>query len=528
MTNANFTRINPADDVVVALTQIAKGSAIEGVTLLDDIPAGHKVAMRAIAKGAAVLKYGSPFGQATAAIAAGEHVHLHNVASRPGLSAVPDHEIASEQPALPALPAWARDAMFAGYRRPDGRVGTANWVAIIPTVNCSVTVARQAAEQASAALRPLLAQYPNIDGVVAIPHATGCGVAANSPQHRQVAQCLANLANHPNVGLVVYVGLGCEVGQFTGAHQAGLLQIQPLIGESRTDRAIEHFVIQRDGGTAETVAGIVAAVQRHLPELNRQQRQLVPASELILGMNCGGSDGYSGLTANPLVGDVANVLAALGATAVLAETPETWGAHAAIARRAKNAAVGKKFLNFFPWWERYMAIFTELHGFAFSINGNPSDGNKRGGLTTIEEKSLGAATKGGSTQLNAAYDYGAMVDPHMGFTFMNTPGLDQVSMTGLICGGCNLNVFTTGNGSCLGTVLAPTIKIATNSRMFNRMRGDMDFDAGQIVAGRSRAELAQELFAYMLDVASGRQKTRSQVLGYGPSEFEIWNIGPTY
>jgi altronate hydrolase len=518
-----FLKVKQNDDVLVALERIPAGTRIEGVEALSDIPQGHKLALRKIERGSAVMKYSTPIGVATQDIPPGAHVHLHNLGFDDSmLSRTP--EMAIERPQLPPVPKWAEAATFKGYRRANGSVGTANVIALISTVNCSATVTQRAAD----ILRAELSQYPNVDDIVAITHGTGCGVAVNSPQHRQDARCLANIADHPNVNRAFYIGLGCEVGLFRDAGQQNLIPIESLLERDRPERSIDWVTIQDAGGSEAAVERIVSRVKKWLPEADKCRRAPEPVSGLILGMNCGGSDAFSGLTANPLLGRLSDLLASLGATSVLAETTETWGAHIPILRRAKDREVGERFLSFFRWWERYMQAFSTLEDFPYTVDGNPSDGNKKGGITTIVEKSLGAATKGGSTMLNAAYDYGERVQPHSGFTFMNTPGLDQVSVTGLLCGGCNLIAFTTGRGSCLGTVIAPTYKIATNSDLFRRMPGDMDFDAGRILDGADSDELLQELFFDLLKVAGGEKQTQSQRLGYGRHEFQIWNIGPTY
>ncbi|MFN8390581.1 MAG: altronate dehydratase family protein [Bdellovibrionota bacterium] len=521
MSSSRFTRIKPNDDVIVALTAIEPGEKLDGITVLEPIPKGHKIATRDIRRGEPVRKYATPIGLATKDIPTGSHVHLQNVGFDDSMFEAP--QIAVEHPPVPPVPDWAQGATFQGYRRRNG-VGTQNVVALISTVNCSATVTNRAAEL----LRPELAKYPNVDDIVSVTHSTGCGVQVHSPQHEQMARCLANLGNHPNVHSHFYIGLGCEAGQFRLPGEPQLIQIETKLDQSRPERRTNYITLQDAGGSEAALDQIVKTVREWLPHVNEAKRESVSASELILGMNCGGSDGFSGLTANPLLGRLTDILAGIGATSVLAETTETWGAHLPLVRRAANVEVGNKFLGFFDFWRRYMKAFTDLHGHPFTVDGNPSDGNKRGGITTIVEKSLGAAAKGGTTTLNAAYAYGERIEPHKGFTFMDTPGLDQVSVSGLLCGGCNLIVFTTGRGSCLGTIVAPTYKVATNTEMFNRMNRDMDFNAGRILDGDDREELVRELFFDLLDVASGKKKTHSQRLGYGRYEFQLWDIGPTY
>lgn len=518
----SFTIIHPSDNVAVALKDLTAGETVAGVTLRENIRRKHKFALRPIGVDEPVLKYGFPIGLATGQINVGQHVHTHNLGFDDRIFDAP--QIAVERPAVPPVPEWAAGATFRGYRRANGRVGTRNVIAIIATVNCSATVVEEAAAQ----LQGDLANYPNVDGIVAVKHTTGCGIQAQSPQHLQVARCLANVGNHPNVHSRFYVGLGCEVGQFEFPGKPELIQIGNMLDRSPDEERTRYISLQGIGGSEDAIAEIVRVVREWLPIANSVERTDVPASELITGLNCGGSDAFSGLTANPLVGLYTDLIAGIGGTSVLAETTETWGAHLSIVRRAKDLAVGQKFLGFFDFWKRRMKAETEVHGVTFSVDGNPSTGNKEGGLTTIFEKSGGAATKGGITALNAAYHYGELIDPHAGFAFMDTPGLDQVSMTGLICGGCTVNLFTTGQGSCLGTIIAPTLKITTTSELFRKMPRDMDFDAGPILDGADRAEMTRALFEAVLAVASGTRKPHSERLRYGRNEFQIWDIATTF
>ena len=515
-TNPTFLRLDPSDNVIVALVDTPQGTAVEGVTVRAAIKRGHKIATRDIKRGEVVKKYGQTIGWASKDIGMGEHVHVQNVELK---NLELEYDYATEQPSLPELPSWAKDRVFMGYPREDGRVGTRNYILVASTVNCSATVCRGIAS----ALTPLLAQYPNVDGVLAITHKSGCGIVHGSPQHEQFARVLAGFANHPNVSRTLLVGLGCEVGGIPYLADNNFIPEARLRGASpgvRPFKRVEAFTMQDVGGTRKAIALGVSIIKEWLPEIDAMRRVPVPLSKLVLGTNCGGSDGYSGLTANPVIGDIVDILAAAGATGVLAETPETFGAHHLLARRAATRDIGEKLVERIEWWKNYTAKFDA------TCDGNPSSGNKEGGLTTILEKSLGAATKGGSTALNAVYQYGERVELGKGLVFMDTPGHDPESVTGLLAGGANLIVFTTGRGSCIGTKPAPTIKIATNTPMFERMIDDMDVNAGGIIEGTPRAEVTRELFEKMILVASG-VKSKSESFGYGDEEFVPWNIGPT-
>ncbi len=516
-TSPSYLRLDPADNVVVALKELADGATVESITSKAVIKSGHKVATKAIAKGEIVRKYGQVIGWASRDIAPGEHVHVQNVELK---NLQLEYDYATESPPTPKLPVWAQDRVFMGYPRPDGRAGTRNYILVASTVNCSATVCKGIAEAA----KPLLAQYPNVDGVFAITHKTGCGIVHGTDQHDQFARVVAGYAHHPNVSRCLIVGLGCEVGGITYLTEKNFVS-DATLRRSKSDAApsaprFEAFTMQDVGGTRKAIELGLEIIKRWLPEVNAIQRVPVPISKLVLGTNCGGSDGYSGLTANPVIGEIVDLLAGAGATGILAETPETFGAHHLLARRAAQREIGEKLIERIEWWESYTAKF------GATCDGNPSSGNKEGGLTTILEKSLGAATKGGSTVLNAVYEYGQQVELGKGFVFMDTPGHDPESVTGIIAGGSNVVVFTTGRGSCIGSKPAPTIKIATNSMMFNRMTDDMDVNAGRILDGTPRSEVTRELFEKILLVASG-VKTKSEEFGYGDEEFAPWNIGPT-
>jgi altronate dehydratase len=408
---------------------------------------------------------------------------------------------------------------FQGYRRPGGRAGTRNYIAVVSTVNCSATVCKYIAQHFTS---ERLRDFPGVDGVIAVKHGGGCGIQYQGLQHEVLNRTLAGMARHPNIGGYVLIGLGCE--QATSGY---LMQSQNLV-QIGSDSAVGNALrgipppvlsMQDLGGTAKTVAAGIKLVEELLPRISGAKREPIPASEIILGTNCGGSDGNSGVTCNPALGVASDMIVACGGTSALAETTEVYGAEHLLTRRAVSKAVADKLLARIQWWLWH----TGLYG--VEIDNNPSIGNKEGGLTTIAEKSLGAVAKGGSTALTEVYQYAEPITSK-GFVFMDTPGFDPPSVTGLVAGGCNVMVFTTGRGSCFGLKPCPTIKVASNTPMFERMTDDMDLNAGEILAGRPVEDVGRELFEKILSVASG-ERTRSEQLGYGDEEFVPWQIGPT-
>jgi altronate hydrolase len=451
-----------------------------------------------------VVKFGQVIGYATRPIAPGEHVHTHNC----GFGAHDqDYRIGADLEAARAAVPRVAPATFQGYRRGNGQVGTRNMIAVCATVNCSATVIRRAADQVTAS--GILADYPNVDGVVAFAHGTGCGMAADGPGFDNLQRVLWGHATHPNVGAAVFVGLGCEVMQ--------VARMKARFGNAAAGR-FHGLTIQDTGGTAKTVARIVEEIHALLPQVNQATREPVPASALRLALQCGGSDGFSGVTANPALGAASDLLVGMGGTAILSETPEIYGAEQLLLRRAATPEVAARLIERIRWWERY----TELNG--GSMDNNPSPGNKAGGLTTILEKSLGAAAKGGTTPLAAVYEYAETVTAP-GLVFMDTPGYDPVSATGQIAGGAQVVVFTTGRGSAFGSKPAPTIKVATNDRLYAQMTDDMDITCGDIVSrGVSIEDKGREILDRVLRVASG-ERTKSEALGLGDNEFVPWQVG---
>ena len=500
-------RLHPNDDVVIARQQLMSGATVENIAVRGLIPPGHKIATRAIAPGEPVRRYNQIIGFASQAIAAGEHIHVHNLnlGDNKGDFARDYAFCADVKPAAPLL-----HAEFMGHVRADGRVATRNYIGILSSVNCSATVARAIADHFSRTLHPsALADYPNVDGVVALTHGSGCGMDTEGLGMQVLERTMAGYATHPNFGAVLAVGLGCEANQLKSwLSHSGLTE----------GKTLQTFNIQDSGGTAKTVAKGIAMVQAMLPEVNRSPRQACSAAHLTVGLQCGGSDGYSGISANPALGAAVDLLVAHGGTAILSETPEIYGAEHLLTRRAVSRAVGEKLVERIRWWEHYTAMHSG------EMNNNPSPGNKAGGLTTILEKSLGAVAKGGTTNLQAVYEYAQRVDAH-GFVYMDTPGYDPVSATGQVAGGANLICFTTGRGSAYGCAPSPSLKLATNTALWERQSDDIDINCGEIVDGGTSVQaMGQVIFERMLSCASG-ESSKSELHGYGQNEFVPWQLG---
>jgi altronate hydrolase len=502
MTAPRTIRLAADDNVVVAVDPIPQGAAAAGQAARERIPRGHKMAVAPIAPDQPVRKYGQIIGFATKAIAPGDWVHEHNVGLH---DFARDYRHAEGARNDEMLPPELR-ATFEGYRRPNGRTGTRNYIGILTSVNCSASAAKFIAEAVNRS--GMLDGYPEIDGAVAFVHGTGCGMAAYGEGYDVLRRVQWGYATHPNLGAAVMVGLGCEVFQID--------RMKDEYGLVEGDH-FQTMTIQATGGTRRTIDEGLARIRDMLPVAARARRETRPASELVLALQCGGSDGYSGITANPALGAAVDLLAQHGGTGVLAETPEIYGAEHLLTRRAVNRAVGEKLVARIRWWEDY----TARNG--GEMNNNPSPGNKAGGLTTILEKSLGAAAKGGSSTLRAVYEYAEPVK-EPGFVFMDTPGYDPVGATGQVAGGCNVMCFTTGRGSAFGCKPTPSIKLATNSQVYASMTDDMDINCGDILDGVSVEQKGEEIFRHVLRVASGA-RTKSEDLGYGDLEFVPWQIG---
>ncbi|EKT4459809.1 altronate dehydratase [Pseudomonas putida] len=497
-------RLNPLDNVLIARQALPQGLHLdaEAITVRQPIPSGHKLATERVEQGQPLRRYGQIIGFASQAINAGDHVHVHNVQMGDFAREYAFGVDTRSQP--------GSEAQFQGIVRADGRVATRNYIGILTSVNCSATVARAVADHFRRDIHPeALADYPNIDGVVALTHGAGCAVDPSGEALGLLRRTLAGYAVHPNFAAVLIIGLGCETNQIES-----LLETQGLQASAQ----LRAFTIQGIGGTSKTIAAGIEQVKSLLAEANHVQRQPVSARHLVVGLQCGGSDGYSGITANPALGNAVDRLVAAGGTAILSETPEIYGAEHLLTRRAVSREVGEKLVARIRWWEDYCQRMNA------ELNNNPSAGNKAGGLTTILEKSLGAVAKAGSSNLVDVYQYAETVRAQ-GLVFMDTPGYDPVSATGQVAGGANLIAFTTGRGSAYGCAPAPSIKLATNNRVFEHQEEDMDVNCGGIADGStSIEERGAYIFEQMLRIASG-ERSKSEQHGYGQNEFVPWQIG---
>ncbi len=499
-------RLHLLDNVVIARAQLVSGQrlAAEGITVSGLIPPGHKIASNPIATGQPVRRYGQIIGFAAQDIAPGQHVHTHNLKM---IDFAREHSFCSDAKPTQFV---AQPATFMGILRQDGRVATRNYIGILTSVNCSATAARAIADHFRRDINPqALESYPNVDGVIALTHGIGCGVDPEGEALALLRRTLAGYARHPNFASVLFVGLGCETNQIDGLLNAH--------GMSE-GKNLRSFTIQDSGGTRKTVEKGISIVETMLAEANAVMRQPLPISHLVVGLQCGGSDGYSGVTANPALGAAIDRLIQHGGSAILSETPEIYGAEHLLTRRAATPEIGDKLLARVRWWEDYCVRQNA------EMNNNPSAGNKAGGLTTILEKSLGAVAKSGSTNLVDVVEYGAAVTIK-GLTFMDTPGYDPVSATGQVAGGANVICFTTGRGSAYGCAPSPSLKLATNSGLWQRQEEDMDINCGGIADGITDVEtVGEQIFRIIIDVASGT-RTKSEIHGYGQNEFVPWQIG---
>lgn len=512
MTVRPFVRLHADDNIAVASRSVSMGTPFQfdgtgDLFAREAIDMGHKISLRTIEPGQPIKKFGQTIGFASQPIPQGTWVHVHNVSA--GQLSL-DYAFCSE---VPPDPTPIEGRTFQGFRRANGKFGTRNYIGIVSTVNCSATTSKYAAQKFDPSF---LADFPNVDGVVPLVHKGGCAIQYGGEDHQQLTRTLAGVARHPNIGAYIVIGLGCETAQASFLMEnGGLLQL----GNSPSPKQPLVMNIQDQGGVAKTVARAVDQIREMLPEINQARREPIPLSELMLGLECGGSDGNSGTTANPALGYCSDMLVAHGGTSVLSETPEIYGGEHLLTRRSVTREVGEALLERIRWWIDYTALFGQR------IDINPSVGNKKGGLTTIYEKSLGAIAKGGTSALRGVYKYGEAID-RKGFVIMDTPGYDPASVTGLVAGGTHVVCFTTGRGSCFGCKPVPTIKIATNTPMYDRMVDDMDINAGKILDGASLEEVGREIFEEVIAVASGK-KTKSEAQGIGDEEFHPWTYGPT-
>ena len=504
-TSGSVIRLHPSDNVVIARVDVGIGSKIEseGLTSRSQVPAGHKIAAINIAKGDPILKYDTCIGFATVDIAAGTYVHSHNVTFQ---EYDRDYAYSKNYQATKLLP-QEQQAQFMGYVRADGQVGTRNFIGILSTVNCSATVVHKVAE---AYTPERLKSFPNIDGVVGLSHGLGCGMEMTGEPMELLRRTIGGYARNPNFAAVLIIGLGCERNQL-----AGLMTQEGLESNPR----LKTFIMQEDGGTRKTIESAIESLQSMLPLANDVRREPVSASHLKIGLQCGGSDGFSSITANPALGAAMDILVQHGGTPILSETPEIYGVEHTLTRRAVSREVGEKLIERIRWWKDVYSPGRDVQ-----INGAVSPGNQVGGLANIFEKSLGSSMKGGTTGLMQVYRYAEPVREH-GLVFMDTPGFDPCSATGQIAGGANMIMFTTGRGSMFGAKPVPSVKLATNTPMYSRLTEDMDLNCGEILDGTATLqEIGQRIFDLMLRVASG-ERTKSELLDLGNHEFVPWNIG---
>ncbi|MCI0753788.1 UxaA family hydrolase [Teichococcus vastitatis] len=505
--NGPVIRLHPNDNVVVARVPVEPGTSIPGENIVarEAVQAGYKIATRHLRRGEPILKYNVTIGFAADDMPAGTMLHGHNIAFT---EFDRDYAIGADYEPLQMVPEAER-ATFQGIVREDGRVGTRNFIAILATVNCSATVVQNIADHFTA---ERLAEFPNVDGVAAFTHSTGCGMELSGEPMQLLRRTLAGYIRHPNVAAVLVIGLGCERNQITGLMQEHGLSAGPKL---------RHFTMQDTGGTRKSIDAGVAVVREMLAEANQVTRQTVPASHIMVGLQCGGSDGFSSITANPALGHAMDILTRHGGTAILSETPEIYGVEHTLTRRAASQEVGEKLIERIRWWKDEYAAGRDTQ-----INGVVSPGNQAGGLANIFEKSLGSSMKGGTGPLVEVYKYAEPVTKP-GFVFMDSPGFDPVSATGQVAGGANVICFTTGRGSMFGCRPAPSVKLATNTPMFRRLEEDMDINCGEVLDGtKSLQEMGQAIFEHILRVASG-EKTKSEDLGVGRHEFAPWQIGIT-
>jgi altronate hydrolase len=501
----SIIRLHSGDNIVVARTDVSIGAAIEGegIGSRSQVPAGYKIAAVPIHKGEPVRKYNVVIGFAAVDISPGTMVHNHNMEFH---EFDRDYAHASEYQPVVLLEESLR-ASFQGIVRTDGRVATRNYIGVLSTVNCSATVVRKIADWFTP---ERMAAWPNVDGVVAFSHSLGCGMEMTGEPMALLRRTIAGYARHANLAGVLIVGLGCERNLLSGLMEDERLEAGPLL---------HALVMQESGGTRQTIAAGVAAVNEMLPGANQIVRSTVPASHLVVGLQCGGSDGFSSITANPALGAAVDILASHGGTAILSETPEIYGVEHTLTRRAASREVGEKLVERIRWWKDVYSVGRDVQ-----INGKVSPGNQAGGLANIFEKSLGSSMKGGTGPLMAVYRYAEPVVAK-GFVFMDTPGYDPVSATGQIAGGANLIAFTTGRGSMFGAKPVPSIKLATNTAMYRRLEEDMDINCGEILDGTcTLQEMGQRIFEQMLRTASG-ERSKSELLGLGDNEFVPWQIG---
>ena len=495
----NVIILSKKDNVAVAAMSIPAHKVINSnLKSIDSIPFGHKIALSNINKNDFIYKYGQVIGIASKDIIEGEHVHSHNLEFTEferefKINKQKNIEYKSEN-----------NFFFEGFKRKNGKAGTRNYIGLLSTVNCSATVVKKIADNINN--NPELQKYENIDGVVCLKHSSGCGMNNKGYGMKVFNQTIEGFKHHPNFSKVFVIGLGCECAQIS-------------LYKEEDDRVV-YMNIQDEGGTKKIIESVSNQIFDMLPNLDADKRVKIPVSELIVALQCGGSDAYSGITANPALGYASDLLVNQGGSTILSETPEIYGAEHLLIERAKNENIIKKLQHQIDWWKNYTSINDG------SLDNNPSPGNKKGGLTTILEKSLGAVAKSGNSMMMDVLSYSEPLKKK-GFNYMDSPGYDPVSVTGQVASGSNVICFTTGRGSCFGFKPTPSLKIATNTNMYNKLEEDMDINAGVIMDGESDIrEMGEKIFKQIIDTASGKL-TKSEINGYGDDEFNPWIIGAT-
>jgi altronate hydrolase len=497
--------VNPDDNVAVVKTEISAGQTVtlpsgQLVTLKNDVPAGHRFATREIDSREFVLQYGQPIGTSLG-IEKGELVSHQNMSND-----VPIIRDLPEDLHTPAPDYFTVADTFEGFRRPDGRIGTRNFVLIVPTSMCASHEATQIALM-SEFLHYKRENFPNVDGIVALPHNKGCGCQDGS-NLEVMLRTLANYADHPNVGGVILMDLGCE--------KTNLQFVEKYLLKREKDfvKPVYKIGIQEIGGTQTAIELGLKQVQEMLPIVNQAKRETFPISELVLGVKCGGSDGFSGISCNPSLGYASDLLVKSKGTVLITEIPEFCGAEHIVANRAKDAKTGRKVYETIDWYKNYASKFGAV------LNENPSPGNIKGGLLNITIKSLGAMSKAGTTRVEGVVEY-AEVPKQRGVNLMQGPGYDQESTPGLVAAGATVVVFTTGRGTTIGNAIVPVIKLSSNSDIFKRMSGDIDVNAGTVIDGtESIEEVGTRLFKYIAKVASGEIQAKAEILKH--REFQFW------
>jgi altronate hydrolase len=499
--------VSPKDNVAVVKAKTEKDLSVvlpdkHIVTLKSEVPLGHRFATREIPEGDFVLQYGQPIGTSLG-IEKGEWISPENMSNSVPIVRDLPKDLSTPEPDYIEV---SERATFQGFKRPDGRIGTRNFVLIVPTSMCASHEATNISMMAEF-LHYKREKFPNVDGVVAIPHNKGCG-CQDAENIEIMLRTLANYADHPNVGGVILIDLGCE--------KTNLSKVEKFLlnRDYRINKPFAKIGIQEVGGTQKAIETGLEEVQKMLPIVNQAKREEFSASELVLGVKCGGSDGFSGISANPSLGFASDLLVRNGGTVLITEVPEFCGAEHILANRSKDVETGRKVYEMVDWYKDYAGKFGAV------LNENPSPGNVKGGLLNITIKSLGAIAKAGTTRVEGVLGYAETVK-NKGLNLMQGPGYDQESTPGLVAAGATVVVFTTGRGTTIGNAIAPVIKLSSNNEIFERMNNDIDISAGNVIEGTESIEqVGERLFEHICKVASGEIPAKAEILKH--REFQFW------